>query len=38
MANENGTHWRNWHETEFLGAFDLDDRGVSELTVLDDPA
>ena len=34
MANENGTHWRNWHETEFLGAFDLDDRGVSEITVL----
>jgi len=24
------THWRTFHETEFLGAFDLDEQGLTE--------
>ena len=31
---ENKTHWRTFHETEFLGAFDLQDRDVTEVTAL----
>tara|TARA_R110002126_G_scaffold289683_2_gene445254 strand:- start:5861 stop:6367 length:507 start_codon:yes stop_codon:yes gene_type:complete len=28
--SEQNTHWRTFHETEFLGAFDLTEQGVEE--------
>ncbi len=31
MSNENKKHWRTFHETEFLGASDLEREGVSEV-------
>ena len=31
--SEKKTHWRTFHETEFLGAFDLTEQGVNEVNL-----